>query len=178
MTESPLPHKVATLLYIFNEADEVLLLHRTREPNAGLWSPPGGKVETNKGESPYQGAVREAYEEVGMNLDVPDLHLTGLISEHAYEGAGHWLMFLFEVKRKLNKLPPPHPEGEFAFVPRERLDGLPHPITDRTTLWPYFWKYRTGFFSLNCRYLGANEYQWQEEETINPSMGSFDPRAK
>ncbi|MSR43575.1 MAG: NUDIX domain-containing protein, partial [Pedosphaera sp.] len=49
----PLPHQIATLLYCFNEAGEVLLLERTREPNRGFWSPPGGKLHTHEGESPY-----------------------------------------------------------------------------------------------------------------------------
>lgn len=38
-----LPYRVATLLYAFDPADRVLLLERAREPNRGLWSPPGGK---------------------------------------------------------------------------------------------------------------------------------------
>ena len=39
-----LPYKIATLLYVFNERDEVLLLERAQEPNRGLWSPGGGKL--------------------------------------------------------------------------------------------------------------------------------------
>ena len=42
-----LPYKIATLLYCFNEQDEVLLLERAQEPNLGLWSPAGGKFKTN-----------------------------------------------------------------------------------------------------------------------------------
>ena len=47
-----LPYKIATLLYCFNERDEVLLLERAQEPNLGLWSPAGGKLKTDVGESP------------------------------------------------------------------------------------------------------------------------------
>ena len=32
----PLPYKIATLLYCFNERDEILLLERAQEPNRGL----------------------------------------------------------------------------------------------------------------------------------------------
>src|SRR5437867_12981835 len=56
----PLPYKIATLLYCFNDQDEVLLLERTQEPNLGLWSPCGGKLHTDEGESPYACACREA----------------------------------------------------------------------------------------------------------------------
>ncbi len=31
-----LPYQIATLLYCFNEEDNVLLLERTQEPNLGL----------------------------------------------------------------------------------------------------------------------------------------------
>lgn len=48
----PLPYKIATLLYCFNERDEVLLLERAQDPNRGFWSPGGGKLKTDLGESP------------------------------------------------------------------------------------------------------------------------------
>src|SRR4029077_15024535 len=91
-----LPYKIATLLYCFNERDEVLLMERAQEPNRGYWSPCGGKLHTETGESPYACACREAQEELGLSILPGDLHLTGLISEHGYEGQAHWLMFLFE----------------------------------------------------------------------------------
>src|SRR5437870_1447441 len=115
--EMRLPYKIATLLYCFDEHDGVLLLERAREPNLGLWSPCGGKLRTGAGESPYACACREAYEEIGMRLDPWDLHLTGIVSEHGYRGQAHWLMFLFEVRRRLRQLPPPNREGQFQFFP-------------------------------------------------------------
>jgi len=100
-----LPYKVATLLYCFSERDEVLLLERAQEPNRGFWSPCGGKLHMDEGESPYTCACREAYEELGVAVAIPDLHLTGLVSEHGYQGQTHWLLFLFEVRRKLAAVP-------------------------------------------------------------------------
>src|SRR5437868_13106467 len=112
-----LPYQIATLLYCFNEQDEVLLLHRAKEPNRGLWSPCGGKLRTETGESPYACACREAQEELGLGIKPPDLHLVGLVSEHGYQGHAHWLMFLFEIKPRLKVLPPEHREGVFKFFP-------------------------------------------------------------
>ena len=89
-----LPYKISTLLFIFNEADEILLIRRAQEPNLGLWSPPGGKLKMHSGESPYSCACREAQEETALHLKPTDLHLNGLVSEHGYEGQAHWLMFL------------------------------------------------------------------------------------
>ena len=96
-----LPYKVATLLYCFSEREEVLLLERAQEPNRGLWSPCGGKLKMDMGESPYACACREAHEETGLSLRPEDLHLAGLVSEHGFQGRAHWLMFLFEVRPRL-----------------------------------------------------------------------------
>src|SRR5688572_7422749 len=104
-TTMALPYKIATLLYCFDEQDRVLLLERTREPNKGLWSPCGGKLDTENGESPYVCACREAAEEIGLQVTPRDLHLFGLVSEEGYLGEAHWLMFLFEIKPRLRTLP-------------------------------------------------------------------------
>src|ERR1700749_3707095 len=132
-----LPYKVATLLYCFNEQDEILLLERAQEPNRGFWSPCGGKLKMDIGESPYTCACREAGEEAGLKLRAEDLHLAGLISEHGYQGQTHWLMFLFEVKIRLKTLPPPHAEGRFEFFAPEAIPGLKIPQTDREQIWPW-----------------------------------------
>src|SRR5580700_9654669 len=107
----PLPYKIATLLYCFNRRDQALLMQRAQEPNLGLWSPCGGKLQMEIGESPYACACREAREEIGLEVCPGDLRLAGIISEHGYEGQSHWLMFLFEVRTRLRSLPPPIDEG-------------------------------------------------------------------
>lgn len=164
-----LPHKIATLLYCFSERDEVLLLERTREPNRGLWSPPGGKLHTEIGESPYTCACREAREELELKLSPDDLHLTGLISEHGYEGQAHWLIFLFEIKPRLKALPPPHREGRFQFFARDQLAlPLPLPQTDRERVWPLFWRHRGGFFAAHCHCHGDDRNEWTLEASIAP----------
>jgi 8-oxo-dGTP diphosphatase len=159
-----LPYKIATLLYCFNERDEVLLLERTQEPNRGLWSPCGGKLHTDLGESPYACACREASEELGISLTPSDLHLASICSEHGYLGESHWLMFLFEVKKRLTVCPPVHREGRFAFFSREALNGIPLPQTDRETIWPWFWKYRGGFFAAHCHCHPDGKNDWTLEE--------------
>ncbi len=160
-----LPYKVATLLYCFNEQDEVLLILRAKEPNRGNWSPPGGKLHTNEGESPYACACREAHEELGLQLRPEDLHLAGLVSEQGYEGQAHWLMFLFEVKPRLSAVPPPINEGSFAFFSRETMITATMPRTDRETIWPLFWKHRGGFFAAHCRCNTNGRDHWEIEET-------------
>lgn len=162
-----LPYQIATLLYCFDEQDRVLLMERAKDPNRGLWSPCGGKLHTHEGESPYACAAREANEELGLALLPSDLHLAGLVSEHGFMGQSHWLMFLFEVKRRLTALPPAHREGRFAFFDRAELDGIPLPATDRETIWPWFWKFRGGFFSAHCHCHPDGRNDWSIEETWN-----------
>lgn len=143
----------------------MLLLHRAQQPNLGLWSPCGGKLHTDDGESPYACACREAGEEIGIHLGPADLHLTGLVSEHGFQGQTHWLMFLFEVTRKLTSLPPEHPEGRFQFFPRHALAGLAIPDTDRESIWPWFWQHRGGFFAAHCYSGPAGTNLWTLEES-------------
>lgn len=165
-----LPYKIATLLYAFNERGQVLLLERAQDPNRGLWSPCGGKLHTDSGESPYACACREAGEELGLLLRPADLHLAGLVSEQGYEGQAHWLMFLFEIRRPLNALPAPHREGRFGFFDPAELGRLRIPQTDREQLWPWFWKHRGGFFSASCRCHDDGCHEWILEESIEPSV--------
>ncbi|MEW6157721.1 MAG: NUDIX domain-containing protein [Verrucomicrobiota bacterium] len=157
---------IATLLYCFNERDEVLLLQRRNEPNLGLWSPCGGKLDVVAGESPHACACREAAEELGIYLCPPDLHLTGVVSERADAGQAHWLMFLFEVKRKLTTVPPPNREGEFRFFSIQELGTLRLPETDREKIWPWFWQHRGGFFVAHCRSHIAGGNEWELEQSL------------
>ena len=164
-----LPYKISTLLYCFNERDEVLLLERRKEPNRGLWSPCGGKLKTETGESPYACACREAAEETGLRISLSELHLSGMVSEHGYEGQAHWLMFLFEVKTRLAHLPPPNVEGRFEFFPAAALKQLPVPQTDREQIWPLFWGHRGGFFAAHCHCHPDGRNDWTLEESHQPT---------
>lgn len=160
-----LPYRIATLLYCFNERDEVLLLERSQNPNRGCWSPSGGKLQTELGESPYACACREAEEEMGLSIRPSDLHLTGLISEHGYEGQAHWLMFLFEVKPRLKALPPQNREGAFQFFSTRTLDSLKLAQTDREQIWPLFWRHRGAFFAAHCHCYPDGRNEWTLEES-------------
>ncbi len=163
-----LPHKISTLLYCFNAADDVLLMNRAQEPNRGLWSPPGGKLKTELGESPYACACREADEELQLKIAPTDLHLTGIVSESGYQEQGHWLMFLFEVKPRMMSLPPPHREGSFQFFARDQLETIEMPSTDARQIWPLFWRHRGGFFAAYCQ-CGAGEADCWTVEESHPS---------
>ena len=76
-----LPFKISALVFVRNESGKCLLIRRTKAPNFGLWSPMGGKLEMADGESPFECAIRETREEIGLELDASDLHLFSMTSE-------------------------------------------------------------------------------------------------
>ncbi len=145
-----LPYKISVLVFIENHAGEQLLMLRAKQPNLGVWTPIGGKLEMATGESPLQCAVRETHEETGLVVRERDLHLFAMIAEKAYQGETHWLMFLFRCKRSIDALPPDIIEGRFAFHSREAIKKLAIPETDQAALWPIFDQYRDGFVSLRA----------------------------
>ncbi len=145
-----LPHKLSVLVFLQDSAGRHLLIERAKAPNAGQWSPIGGKLETSLGESPHQCAARETLEEVGLACAPEEFHLFAMVAERAYEGGAHWLMFLFICRRRIEELPPTIVEGRFGFFTREQVDGLALPETDRTGLWPLYDRHRDGFVALRA----------------------------
>ena len=150
MPKPALAYKIAVLVFLENSGGEQLLLLRAKAPNLGIWSPIGGKLETAIGESPFECAVRETFEETGHRVEPGDLHLFAMIAEKAYEGHAHWLMFLFRCKVPLPGLPPPISEGRFGFFSRAAIDDLPIPETDRSALWQIYDRYRDRFVALKA----------------------------
>ena len=163
------PYKISVLVFIRNTEGELLLIRRSREPNLGQWSPIGGKLEMGIGESPHQCSVRETREEIGLELDISDLHLFSMIAEKAYEGGSHWLMFLFDCRRAIRSLPPTIDEGPFAFHSREAVDRLSLPETDRLALWPVYDHHRHGFVALRADCTPGMPLEVHVDETIGLS---------
>ncbi len=99
-----IPYKIAVLVYVFDEAGKLLLLHRKKPPNRDLYSPIGGKLEQGMGESPYACAcLREIQEEIRNRIDAGGHSVDGDLSrsrrlcrESGRMRGTHWLMFCFE----------------------------------------------------------------------------------
>lgn len=165
-----IPYKIAVLVYIWNSAGEMLLLHRKKPPNQHLYSPIGGKLEQSTGESPYACALREIEEEVGSALTLNDIRLIGIVSERAYAASlpaqentaapvpgsapAHWLMFCFEVTGPLDFPARQIDEGRLEWHAPSSIPELPIPKTDREIIWPLVQKHsaRSGdhaFFSVH-----------------------------
>ena len=166
-----LPFKISVLVFLRDEAGRLLLIQRTKAPNLGCWSPIGGKLEMGLGESPFECAVRETFEETGVRVTTEDLHLFGMISEKGYEGQSHWLMFLFDCRQPLKALPATIDEGRFAFFAREELGNVAVPETDRTLLWPVYDEHRRGFIAYRAEcHPGAPLRVVVEETSAKPNL--------
>ncbi len=56
---------------LIRDGERYLLIRRAAEPDAGLWSIPGGLVEV--GERTTESAVREAREETGLHVEIVEV---------------------------------------------------------------------------------------------------------
>lgn len=146
---SKLPYRVAVLCYLWDAQDRLLLLHRRKQPNAGMHSPVGGKVEISRGESPHECAYREVLEETGVRLAPGEMRLMGMVAERAYAGQHHWLLFLFECTRAVAHseiAAADMDEGTLEWVPTAEVARISIPETDRAIMWPQVLRHRRGGF--------------------------------
>jgi len=172
MPDSPLPYRIACLCDLRDAQGRILLLHRKKEPNFNLVSPIGGKLDVASGESPAQCAQREVAEEAGLHLSIERFHLIGMVSEQAFEGKGHWLMFVYRVLGEVWVEPHDMREGRLDWFHQHELANLPVPETDRKVIWPLMHEARQrtpagkpGFFTvhIDCR---GKELAWHAEQQM------------
>lgn len=106
---------VPSVLVYARRSDEVLVMHRNKEPNLGLWVAPGGKVEI--GESPYDAAQREMLEETGLTVE--QLQFRGFCTEVSPRPDWQWLLFIFVTGAFHGDLHSDRREGDLAWVTME-----------------------------------------------------------
>ena len=165
-----LPYRIACLCDLRDAQGRILLLRRLKAPNLGLCSPIGGKLDVESGESPAQCAQREIQEEAGIDVPIERLHLIGLVSEAAFEGKGHWLMFVYRVLGAVEVEPRDMREGRLDWFADHEVDALPLPETDRRIIWPLMKQAETsgpngtpGFFAVHIDCTGP-ELRWTVEQ--------------
>ena len=86
--------------------------------------------------------------------------------ESPHEDRCHWLMFLFDCRRKLETLPPPIDEGTFAFFEESSVPGLDLPDTDRKALWKIYFQARHDFVALKADCSSSTLLQIQVDEAM------------
>lgn len=81
--------KVGVGLYIFNPQKQLLLGLRKSPHGCGTWCPPGGHMEF--GESNTDAAIREAFEETGLQIDPKTVGLIGTTNDFFAETNKHYI---------------------------------------------------------------------------------------
>lgn len=101
----PERQRLSALCYVEHDG-RVLMLRRRKEPFAGHWTAPGGKLLP--GEDPREAVLREVHEETQLLVDRPKLRL--IASETGPEHY-NWLLFFFRAR------------PEIGFASRQLLTG-------------------------------------------------------
>jgi len=151
--------KLGTLCYVKKD-DSYLLLHRIKKENdmhQGLWVGLGGKFEPK--ESPEECAIREVYEESGLQLENPQLKGIVTFAEQFVED---WYVFIFVAEKFSGELLKDSPEGDLRWAKETELSNLPMHEGDR-----YFFKWIKeckGVFSAKLTYDGRKLLNYQMTE--------------
>ena len=98
---------------LIKDDDRYLLIKRAAEPDAGLWSVPGGMVEL--GERAAGAAKREALEETGLEVEI--VEVLGVVDK-IVEGDGNRIKFHFVIVDYLA-----HPVGGSLEASSDALDA-------------------------------------------------------
>jgi 8-oxo-dGTP diphosphatase len=86
----------ADLVCYARQTDSILLIQRQRDPFAGAWALPGGKMEGQ--ETIEECALREAREEAGLQLRPEQLRLVGVFSDPWRDPRGRFVSVAFLVE--------------------------------------------------------------------------------
>ncbi|MFD2556800.1 NUDIX hydrolase [Sphingobacterium tabacisoli] len=126
----PLGIKRVATLCVLRHQNSFLLLKRLKEPNKDDYTPVGGKVDPF--ESPLAGAIRETFEETGINVDT--MRFCGILTESS-PTKYNWVNYVYIADIDY-VVPPLCNEGTLNWIDFEDLLNVPTPKTD----W-YIYKY-------------------------------------
>jgi len=120
----PKGFKQPAVLCILQSGDKLLLLRRKNPPNAGKYTPVGGKLEPH--EDPHTAAIRETREETG--LDIPEFRYCGTLVETSPVDY-NWICFVYVAQ--IDYQPAPEcDEGTLEWIAAGDIPTLPTPTTD------------------------------------------------
>ena len=120
------PHglKRAATLCVLKNHQSFMLLKRNKEPNQGLFTPVGGKLDPY--ENPLQAAIRETREETGIDID--NIKFCGMLTETSAVKY-NWINYVYLAE--IEKITPPVcNEGELKWIHFDDVLKKPTPKTD------------------------------------------------
>lgn len=110
------------VLCVLEREGRILLLHRRRPPNAGVWNAIGGKIEP--GEDPYAACVRETEEETGLAIRDPVLRVLLVVTVR--RTGDLWVIYVFRAAAPPGEVAPSS-EGDLRWVAPADVAALPTP---------------------------------------------------
>ena len=120
----PVGFKKVAVLCVLKNGHNFLLLKRLKEPNKDNYTPVGGKLDPF--ENPYDAALRETWEETG--IQVPSMKYGGTLVESS-PTTYNWISFVYIAE--INFTPPPAcNEGTLEWIEFEDVLNIPTPKTD------------------------------------------------
>jgi ADP-ribose pyrophosphatase YjhB (NUDIX family) len=113
---------IAVALGAVFAGDDILLIRRERQPFAGLWGLPGGKLQP--GEHLGDGVCREVREEAGIRAHFQEF--CGAVTEQVRRSGRHWAHYLLLVcrLRSAHRTLRPSSEGPVKWFPVRGLSGF------------------------------------------------------
>ena len=118
-------------LCFLHRGRQLLLLHRRRSPNAGMWNGIGGKMEP--GEDPFTACIREVREETGLMITDP--RLRGLLVITIAATGDLWIIYVFLASAPEANLMPSE-EGDLRWVDADQIPSL-HTPADLPIILPH-----------------------------------------
>ena len=108
----------------------ILLIQRLREPEAGAWGLPGGKIDF--GEPAKETARREIAEELGIEIEI--LGLACIAETIGGSDGRHWIAPVYEARivSGVPEILEPEKHGGWGWY---ALEALPHPLTQAAEAW-------------------------------------------
>ncbi len=121
---SPMERHFTATVFVFDQADRVLLLWHKRLQK---WMPPGGHIDPN--ELPEEAAKRECLEETGLEVEIEGEPQTDVFAHSPTEGR----MLLKPFTMLLENIPASEERGEPAhqhidFIFRARVSHTPEAV--------------------------------------------------
>lgn len=141
--------KLATLCYLRSNG-KTLMVYRNKKPNdmhRGKWNGLGGKLEP--AESPEECAVREVFEESGLQTE--ELILKGFLTFPNFSNDEDWYAFVYLIPSFSGSLVD-SPEGDLRWIEDEKLldlnlwagDRIFLPLLDRPGIFSGKFVYKNG----------------------------------
>lgn len=155
MPSIPFGLKRTATLVILRHEDQFLLLKRFKEPNKGMFTPVGGKLDPF--ESPRDCAIRETREETGIELN--EVTFCGLLTETS-PTKYNWCNYVYRADIPW-QLAPASNEGELKWIGKDQLLQVP---THKTDWFMYQYVMEEKPFAFHAEFDGGLNLVKMEEE--------------